>query len=105
MTAFHPYVRKHFFGIERSASLLGFAGLGYLVLQNLRCGLYVAFLLVYLMALAKIYLNFAAGGIAFVPRGKSAAYMAAWWALALPIALLALSTPILMILMIVLCYR
>jgi hypothetical protein len=79
MFVLKDYTRRHAVHINWYASLLGAAGLGYLLLHKLEFAIPVSMALVFWMACTKVYLFHLVDGQPFVPRGKSAAYMAAWW--------------------------
>lgn len=76
----NDYTRRHAVHINWYASLLRAAGLGYLVLRKLEFAIPVSMGLVFWMAGTKLYVWYLVEGRPFVPRGKSPAYMAAWWA-------------------------
>lgn len=69
------FTLRHFRGIEWCVSLIGFAGLGHLSLLLLDhwidgLGIIVALLLVFLMAVIKIYLHHIISGIPFWPKRR-----------------------------------
>jgi hypothetical protein len=75
----NQYARSHAFYINWYVSLLGAAGLGYLVLSRLTFGLMLSIALVFTMAAIKSYVFHVTSGQPAVPADRSIPYMVAWW--------------------------
>ena len=74
------FALRHFRRIEWCVGLVGFAGLGHLALAGLDhwvdgLGIIVALLLVFLMAVIKIYLHHIISGIPFWPRRRTGSHL------------------------------
>jgi hypothetical protein len=82
MIRLNNYVKDRFREIEWYASLIGAAGLGYLILFTLKCAVPLAMGLVFFAACVKTYLGVLVDGRPIVPSGKSVAYRVVWWFLA-----------------------
>ena len=79
LTLLSGYTRRHAFQINWFASLLGAAGMGYLLFHTLKFALPLSVALVFSMACAKIYVFHVVEGRPIVPQGKPLSYRVAWW--------------------------